>query len=83
MKKYIYIYIYIDDFSDRMIRLRCSPRGDLYRCHIAWRDDVTVLIGWADCIRVRSCVWSARNVPFLLVHCFYVCLNRRDTCINR
>ena len=36
-----------------------SPRPDLYRCHLCWRDDRTLLIGWADCVKV--CV--VRDLP--------------------
>ena len=35
-----------------------SPRADLYRCHLAWRDDPTLLMGWADCINVRGAGWA-------------------------
>ena len=29
-----------------------SPRADLYKCRLAWRDDTTLLIGWATCLKV-------------------------------
>ena len=29
-----------------------SPRPDLYRCRLCWKDDNTLLIGWANYIRV-------------------------------
>ncbi|CAG8500991.1 4625_t:CDS:10 [Ambispora gerdemannii] len=29
-----------------------SPRPDLYRCHLCWRDDTHLLIGWADNVQV-------------------------------
>ncbi|CAG8459764.1 7650_t:CDS:10 [Paraglomus occultum] len=29
-----------------------SPRADLYRCNLCWRSDTTLMIGWADSIRV-------------------------------
>ncbi|KAL1923384.1 uncharacterized protein VTP21DRAFT_8364 [Calcarisporiella thermophila] len=29
-----------------------SPRPDLYRCHLKWRDDSTLLIGWASHVKV-------------------------------
>ncbi|CAE6469171.1 unnamed protein product [Rhizoctonia solani] len=29
-----------------------SPRADLFRCTLRWQDDVTLLIGWADYIKV-------------------------------
>ena len=30
----------------------CSYRPELYRCCLCWRDDVTLLIGWADMVQV-------------------------------
>jgi hypothetical protein len=45
-----------------------SPRGDLYRCRMCWKDDSTLLIGWADmvkiakvrvCIVYKVCYWKA------------------------
>lgn len=29
-----------------------SPRADLYRCRLCWKNDVTLLIGWADSIKI-------------------------------
>lgn len=29
-----------------------SPRADLYRCHLCWENDFTLLIGWADSIKI-------------------------------
>ena len=29
-----------------------SPRPDLYRCRLTWRDDATLLIGWANSVQV-------------------------------
>ncbi|CAG8508593.1 12818_t:CDS:10 [Ambispora leptoticha] len=29
-----------------------SPRPDLYRCHLCWRNDTHLLIGWADHVQV-------------------------------
>ncbi|KAH7343609.1 vacuolar assembling protein VPS41 [Rhizoctonia solani] len=29
-----------------------SPRADLFRCTLRWQDDVTLLVGWADYIKV-------------------------------
>ena len=33
-------------------RPKGSPRPDLYRCRLTWKDDNTLLIGWADSIKV-------------------------------
>eukprot|EP00899_Mesostigma_viride_P008015 jgi/Mesvir1/17214/Mv07628-RA.1 len=33
-------------------RPRGSPRADLYKPHIEWDGDMTVIIGWADCVKV-------------------------------
>ncbi|ORY04934.1 vacuolar protein sorting-associated protein 41 [Basidiobolus meristosporus CBS 931.73] len=29
-----------------------SPRADLYRCHLCWKTEKTLLIGWADSVKV-------------------------------
>ncbi|GAA5814860.1 hypothetical protein MFLAVUS_008363 [Mucor flavus] len=29
-----------------------SPRADLYKCRMCWKNDVTLLIGWADTVKV-------------------------------
>ncbi|RKP23011.1 hypothetical protein SYNPS1DRAFT_25028 [Syncephalis pseudoplumigaleata] len=29
-----------------------SPRADLYQCHLRWRSDSVLLIGWANCIKI-------------------------------
>jgi vacuolar protein sorting-associated protein 41 len=29
-----------------------SPRADLFKCNLYWQDDITLLIAWADCIKV-------------------------------
>lgn len=29
-----------------------SPRADLYRCHLVWQNDVTLLIAWADSVKI-------------------------------
>eukprot|EP00794_Sanderia_malayensis_P011371 gene11371-12556_t len=29
-----------------------SPRGDLFRCNLCWKDDKTLLIAWANCIQI-------------------------------
>lgn len=33
-------------------RPKGSPRPDLYKCRLAWKDDRTLLIGWADSVKV-------------------------------
>lgn len=30
------------------------PRADFFRCTLLWQDDVTLLIAWADCIKVAK-----------------------------
>jgi vacuolar protein sorting-associated protein 41 len=47
-----------------------SPRADLFKCSLLWQDDATLLIGWADHIkvaRVRSRAKPAPNLPPLVV----------------
>ncbi|KAJ3030993.1 UNVERIFIED_CONTAM: Vacuolar protein sorting-associated protein 41, partial [Siphonaria sp. JEL0065] len=29
-----------------------SPRADLYRCNLCWQDDETLMIGWADSVKI-------------------------------
>ncbi|ORY38239.1 hypothetical protein BCR33DRAFT_741746 [Rhizoclosmatium globosum] len=29
-----------------------SPRADLYRCNLCWKDDETLMIGWADSVKI-------------------------------
>lgn len=33
-----------------------SYRPELYRCCLCWRDDITLLIGWADMVQVENLV---------------------------
>eukprot|EP01119_Soliformovum_irregulare_P019120 TRINITY_DN5998_c0_g1_i1.p1 TRINITY_DN5998_c0_g1~~TRINITY_DN5998_c0_g1_i1.p1 ORF type:complete len:882 (+),score=254.78 TRINITY_DN5998_c0_g1_i1:60-2705(+) len=33
-------------------RPKGSPRPDLYRCHLCWENENTLLIGWADSIKI-------------------------------
>ncbi|KAJ3067866.1 Vacuolar protein sorting-associated protein 41, partial [Podochytrium sp. JEL0797] len=35
-----------------------SPRADLYRCNLCWKDDTTLMIGWADSVKI--CVIKER-----------------------
>ena len=49
-----------------------SPRADLFKCNLHWQDESTLLIGWADQIKVarvraRPRKSSASNLPPLLV----------------
>jgi hypothetical protein len=47
-----------------------SPRADLFKCTLLWQDDATLLIGWADHIkvaRVRARTRPAANLPPLVV----------------
>ncbi|XP_013388215.1 vacuolar protein sorting-associated protein 41 homolog [Lingula anatina] len=36
-----------------------SLRSEIYRCHLSWKDDRTLLIGWAD--KVKICVIRERD----------------------
>ncbi|KAJ3192921.1 Vacuolar protein sorting-associated protein 41 [Entophlyctis luteolus] len=29
-----------------------SPRSDLYRCNICWKDNTTLMVGWADSVKI-------------------------------
>ncbi|KAI0672661.1 vacuolar protein sorting-associated protein 41 [Trametes maxima] len=50
-----------------------SPRADLFKCTLHWQDESTLLIGWADHIKVARIrarsrkTSSAPNLPSLLV----------------
>ncbi|KAG2069002.1 vacuolar protein sorting-associated protein 41 [Suillus decipiens] len=51
-----------------------SPRADLFKCTLHWQDDTTLLIGWADCIkiarireRLTTTASSSSNQPPLIV----------------
>eukprot|EP01113_Clastostelium_recurvatum_P018176 TRINITY_DN2143_c0_g1_i1.p1 TRINITY_DN2143_c0_g1~~TRINITY_DN2143_c0_g1_i1.p1 ORF type:complete len:931 (-),score=291.81 TRINITY_DN2143_c0_g1_i1:56-2848(-) len=33
-------------------RPKGSPRADMYRCHLCWESDSTLLIGWADSVKI-------------------------------
>ncbi|CAG8496376.1 2649_t:CDS:10 [Scutellospora calospora] len=35
-------------------RLQNSPRPDLYRCNLCWRNDTQLLIGWANYIQIAT-----------------------------
>lgn len=52
-----------------------SYRPELYRCCLCWRDDVTLLIGWADMVQVGKLViclvvWIIHQFVCLLGHSF-------------
>ena len=36
-------------------RPKDSPRPELFHCRLAWKDDRTLLIGWADSVKVGCC----------------------------
>ncbi|XP_070565310.1 vacuolar protein sorting-associated protein 41 homolog [Ptychodera flava] len=38
-----------------------SLRPEIYRCHLCWRDDITLLIGWADRIKICKVKERAQN----------------------
>jgi hypothetical protein len=42
-------------------RPKGSPKADLYRCSLCWEDPHTLLIGWADMVRIA--VIKARCLP--------------------
>ncbi|KAJ1977683.1 Vacuolar protein sorting-associated protein 41 [Dimargaris xerosporica] len=51
-------------------RSQGSPRSDLYPCHLCWADDFTLLVGWADAVKVvsikeRSAQEQALGAPLL------------------
>ena len=55
-------------------RLADSPRADLFKCNLHWQDDSTLLIAWADEIKVarirarqRGSGNTAPNLPPLIV----------------
>jgi hypothetical protein len=33
-------------------RPKNSPRADLYKCRLCWKDDATLLIGWANSVKI-------------------------------
>jgi len=33
-------------------RPKGSPRADLYKCNLCWENDYTLIIGWADCVKI-------------------------------
>jgi hypothetical protein len=35
-------------------RPKGSPKADLYRCSLCWEDPHTLLIGWADMVKVAT-----------------------------
>ncbi|XP_077978241.1 vacuolar protein sorting-associated protein 41 homolog [Glandiceps talaboti] len=61
-----------------------SLRPEIYRCHLCWKDDVTLLIGWADRIKIckvkERAQHDVRDLPSRYVEIvsmfstdFYVC----------
>ena len=48
-----------------------APRADLFRCTLQWRDDTTLMIAWADYIKLvrirpRPHVVGTANIPFVV-----------------
>jgi hypothetical protein len=41
-----------EKFITYIDRPKKSPRPDMYRCNLCWEDDTTLLIGWADSIKI-------------------------------
>lgn len=44
-----------------------SPRADLFKCTLQWRDDTTLMIAWADyvkLVRIRPRPMGAGSIPF-------------------
>jgi hypothetical protein len=35
-------------------RPKGSPKADLYRCSLCWEDQHTLLIGWADMVKIAT-----------------------------
>jgi len=51
--KRVRLYDYLSKTQVACIdRLADSPRADLFKCNLHWQDESTLLIGWADLIRV-------------------------------
>lgn len=40
-----------------------SPRADLYKCRMCWKNDTTLLIGWADTVKVAVIKPKVGPVP--------------------
>ncbi|KAJ3308452.1 Vacuolar protein sorting-associated protein 41 [Blyttiomyces sp. JEL0837] len=62
-----------------------SPRADLFRCNLCWKSDDTLLIGWADSVKVgvvrdRSKMDVASGLPSRYVE--IVCQFRTDFIIS-
>lgn len=36
------------------LRPKGSPRAELYRCNLCWENDVTLIIGWADSVKIMQ-----------------------------
>lgn len=47
-----------------------SYRPELYRCCLCWRDDVTLLIGWADMVQVETRSYLCSGLKHSLVCSF-------------
>lgn len=35
-----------------LLRAQGSPRADLFRCQIVWKQDGTLYIGWGDSVQI-------------------------------
>ncbi|KAJ3398291.1 hypothetical protein CcCBS67573_g05422 [Chytriomyces confervae] len=42
-----------------------SPRADLFRCNLCWKDESTLMIGWADSVKVGIVKDRVSNNPIL------------------
>lgn len=40
-----------------------SPRADLYKCRMSWKNDTTLLIGWADTVKVAEIKHRSNPAP--------------------
>ena len=52
----MFIVLYLLVYTLIYINLVFSPRPQLYRCNLHWQDPVTLLIGWADNIKVQIAI---------------------------
>ena len=47
-----FLFLITKDLNNALHYL--SPRPQLYRCNLSWKDDTTLLIGWANNLKVSG-----------------------------
>ena len=55
-----------EQFITYIDRPKGSPRPDMYRCNLCWENERTLLIGWADSVKigqVKERSQSATGLP--------------------